>query len=281
MERTKRLVLKIALTAVAAYVICVAMVAITQTHILFPVGMADAHTPRLPPHAQTMTARTAGGLRLVGTRLPPAKAQDETVLVLGFGGNATNADATAIMLHALLPEADIVAFHYRGYGQSEGAPSAEALRADALVVHDHAVAAVKPDKVIAVGMSIGAGVAAYLARKRSIAGLILVTPFDSLAALAKHHYPWAPVDLFLRHRMPTRGDLEGRPTPTALIAGARDRIVPAKRTAALRQAVAKLVLDRTIADAGHNDIYGRREFVAAMRTAYRRITAPGAGGPAR
>jgi hypothetical protein len=33
--------------------------------------------------------------------------------------------------------------------------------------------------------------------------MILVTPFDSLEALARDLYPWAPVGLLLRHRMPT------------------------------------------------------------------------------
>ncbi len=36
------------------------------------------------------------------------------------------------------------------------------------------------EPIIAIGFSIGSAVAAYLARHRPVAGLILVTPFDSL-----------------------------------------------------------------------------------------------------
>jgi len=45
------------------------------------------------------------------------------------------------------------------------------------------------------------------------------------------------------------------------------------RTAALRRAVANLVYDRTIAGAGHNDIYDRPEFRATMGEALERVLA--------
>jgi pimeloyl-ACP methyl ester carboxylesterase len=55
--------------------------------------------------------------------------------------------------------------------------------------------------------------------------------------------------------------------PVAIIAAEFDQIVPADRTAALRQVAPKLVFDRTIAAAGHNDIYSRSEFQEDMREA--------------
>ena len=61
--------------------------------------------------------------------------------------------------------------------------------------------------------------------------------------------------------------LRGRDTPVALIAGERDTLIPTRRTDALRRKVPNLVYDRTIAGAGHNDIYERPEFRQAMREA--------------
>ncbi len=78
--------------------------------------------------------------------------------------------------------------------------------------------------------------AAHLARHRPVAGLILVTPFDSLEALARDLYWWAPIGLLLRHRMPTIDFVRGSPVPTALIVAERDAIVPAQRSVALRAA---------------------------------------------
>ncbi|MCZ6847669.1 MAG: alpha/beta hydrolase [Alphaproteobacteria bacterium] len=272
MVRTKMLIAKIVLTVAAAYVIVVAIIAVTQTSVIFPAGMANAQAPVLPSEALRLEVATADGERLVGTHFRPrAGAGDADALVLGFGGNAANADGTAMMLRGLYPDAHVVAFHYRGYGPSSGDASAAALLEDALAVHDAALSAVKPKRVIAVGISIGGGLAAYLAKHRVLAGLILVSPFDSLAALARTHYPWAPVDLLLRHRIPTARYLEGRPTPTALIAAALDRIVPAARTQALRPAIGNLVFDRTIPGVGHNGIYGHPDFPVAMGEALSKI----------
>jgi uncharacterized protein len=211
---------------------------------------------------------------LAGVRIPAATgARDARApALLGFGGNAWNADAVALYLHGLFPDREVAAFHYRGYAPSTGTPSAEALLADSVLVFGRLQEARASQRVVAVGFSIGAGVAAYLARHRPVAGLVLVTPFDSLEALARDLYWWAPVGPLLRHRMPTADFVRGSPVPTALIAAEQDTIVPARRSMALRQVVTNLVFEAAI-DAGHNDLYGRPAFAAAMREALARIEA--------
>ena len=162
----------------------------------------DHGTAALPASAERLALEVPSGEELVGVYLPaevPPSA--ESALILGFGGNAWNADDLAVYLHSVFPYRDIVAFHYRGYAPSTGRPSAAAILQDTLPIHDHVVATLSPSRIVAVGLSIGAGPAAYLASQRPIAGLILVTPFDSLTALAREHYPWAPVSLLLRYRM--------------------------------------------------------------------------------
>ena len=42
--------------------------------------------------------------------------------LLGFGGNAWNAEAMALYLHGLFPGREVAAFHYRGYAPSTGEP---------------------------------------------------------------------------------------------------------------------------------------------------------------
>ena len=117
--------------------------------------------------------------------------------------------------------------------------------------------------------------AAYLARHRPVAGLVLVTPFDSLEALARDLYWWAPVGALLRHRMPTIDFVRATQVPTAFIVAERDSIVPAQRSVPLRPVIANLVFEAAI-DAGHNDLYGRPAFAAAMRNALAKIeAAPG------
>ena len=219
--------------------------------------------------------RTPDGKSLEGILIPPDKAVTGKTLILGFGGNAWNGQDVAEYLHELFPGDTVVVFHYRGYPPSSGSPSAEALIADAPLVYDAAVARTKPKQVIAVGFSIGTGVAAQLAAKRTLDGLILVTPFDSLKGVAQAMFPWLPIGPFFDHEIDAASPLRDSRVPVSIIAAERDEIVAAERTQALRMVVGNLVYDRTIERAGHNDIYARSDFQDAMREAVTRFeTAP-------
>jgi pimeloyl-ACP methyl ester carboxylesterase len=244
-----------------------------QTGILVPTALVEAGPVQLPASARRLEVRTPHGEILVGVRIQATGEEAERApTLLGFGGNAWNAEAMALHLHGLFPNREVVAFHYRGYAPSGGMPSAEALLSDSVLIFDHLRQAHARERVVAIGFSIGSGVAAYLARNRPAAGLILVTPFDSLKALARDLYWWAPIGLLLRHRMPTIDFVRGSPVPTALVVAERDTIVPARRSMALRPAIANLVFEGSI-EAGHNDLYGHPAFAAAMREALATVEA--------
>lgn len=241
-----------------------------QSHLIFPthaVPLAGAW----PEGAERLSLTTADGKELVGIRIPPGNPERKRTLVLGFGGNAWNAQDVAQYLHELFPDEEVVAFHYRGYAPSKGTPSAEALISDAPLVYDLAVERVKPSRIVAVGFSIGSGVAARLAAERKVDGLILVTPFDSLKAVAESMFPWIPIRLFFEHEIDAASALGKVDVPVAIIAAQHDEIVPAARTAALKEHVRQLAFDRTIARAGHNDIYARSDFHDAMHEAFDRL----------
>jgi pimeloyl-ACP methyl ester carboxylesterase len=237
-----------------------------QSHLLFPTHAVPRAGP-MPTGAEHLSLTTPDGSKLAGILIPGDEPAQERLMILGFGGNAWNAQDVAEYLHQLFPDADVVAFHYRGYAPSTGSPSAEALLADAPLVFDLAVKRVKPARSIAVGFSIGSGVAARLAGQRHLDGLILVTPFDSLKAVAQSMYPWIPIGPFFDHEIDAAEAIGDLKVPVAILAAERDEIVPAERTAALRDRVPNLVFDRTIDRAGHNDIYARSDFQLAMRDA--------------
>lgn len=257
-------ILKIIAVLAALYGVVVLVMALAQGALLFP-RWAMGAAPALPAGAVDLQVERAGGVTLAGHLMPGSRAG--APLILGFGGNAWDGAAMVLFLNQVFPEHDVAAFHYRGYAPSTGRPTAAALLEDALAVHDHLA---EGRAVIAVGFSIGAGPAAHLASARPLSGVLLVTAFDSLEALARGHYPWAPVAWLLRHRMAPADDLAASDVPVALITAARDTIIPAARTEALRDALAAaepgIVFDQTIAG-GHNDIYARRELASAMRDA--------------
>ncbi|HZU51788.1 MAG TPA: alpha/beta hydrolase [Sphingomicrobium sp.] len=243
-----------------------------QSDLIFPVHAVPEPGP-LPPNAERLSLSTSDGAKLAGVLIRAEQPNREKSLILGFGGNAWNGQDVAEYLHELYPDHDVVAFHYRGYRPSTGSPSGAALVADAPLVYDAAVKRLEPTRVIAVGFSIGTGIAAQLVRVRDIDGLILVTPFDSLKAVAQSMMPWLPIAPFFNHEIDAAGPLSETDVPVAIVAAENDELVRPERTDALRHEVRNLVFDRVIRRAGHNDIYTRSEFHDAMREALTRLKA--------
>ena len=273
--------MKLAATLAAVYILVVLLMALAQDRLLFPRWAMAPGPAILPASPERLSIRLAPGDELAGLLLrAKERPPDGAALVLGFGGNAWNADLLATHLHSLFPHRDVVTFPYRGYGRSTGQPSAQILLDDAVRVHDEIAATQEPARIIAIGLSLGAGPAAHLATQRRLAGVIFVTPFDSPAALAGDLHPGLPVRLLLRHRMEVAGELRDTSTPVAVIAAEKDEVVPPRRTEALRQSVDRLVLDRVIPGVGHNDLYDRHKYADTMREALALIEAapPASGG---
>jgi len=241
-----------------------------QSHLIFPVHAVPKAGP-WPRSAERLSVDAGNGVTLEGIRIPADQPDPTRTLILAFGGNAWNAQDVAEYLHEMYPDHDLIAFHYRGYAPSGGSPSGEALIADAPRVYDLVVERLNPARIIAVGFSIGTGIAAHLSAQRKLDGLILVTPFDSLKAVAQAMFPWLPIGPFFSHEIDAAAPLKRSRVPVAIVAAERDELVPAERTDALRDVVPELVFDKTIARAGHNDIYARSDFHEAMRAALQAV----------
>ena len=105
--------------------------------------------------------------------------------------------------------------------------------ADALAIFDHAKGRHPEGEITVIGRSLGSGVASYVAAERPVSKLVLVTPFDSLAAVAAGHYPWLPVDWLLQDRYDAGRHLADFTGPLLVIRAGNDRVVPPARTDAL------------------------------------------------
>ncbi len=263
-----KLLVSIAVLGALAYASVAAALYFAQTSIFFPARLVPPAGP-LPPGAERVELTAADGVRLEGVLIPPVRpaAIPNRVAILGFAGNASNAAGIAEFLGSIYPEHPVIAFHYRGYRPSGGAPSAAALLEDAPLAYDLARERLKPDKLVVVGISIGSGVAAGLSRRRPVDGLVLVTPFDSLEEVARQRFPWLPVSWLIRHKLPSADTLRGSPVPAAIVAAQHDGVVPPARTAALAAATGNLVSDVTIPGTRHNDIHLHPRFRQEMRSA--------------
>ena len=108
----------LALVLAALYAAAVAAMYLAQTWLLFPTALAGAARIQLPASASRLKAGTPDSEVLAGVRIPAATGARNgraPTLLLGFGGNAWNADAMALYLHGLFPGREVAAFHYRGY----------------------------------------------------------------------------------------------------------------------------------------------------------------------
>ena len=185
-------------------------------------------------------------------------------LILYFGGNAEDVSG---MLEDALTQAPGVGWllvSYRGYGASEGSPSAAGMIEDALQWHDHAVKEFKPRQVFVFGRSLGSGAAVQLAAQRPLAGVVVVTPFDNLAAVAKRHYWYLPVDLLLRHRFDSIQLASKIAAPLLCIAAEQDVVIPPEHARRLFDAWGGPKQWLLLAGAGHNSTDGVPAFWQAV-----------------
>ena len=255
---------KFLLLVFGGYGALVFILALAQGALIFPRGMVAAG-PALPM-ARVVQVQTPDGATLHGYQI--AGTDPRAPVILGFSGNATDAAVTALFLHQIAPAHGVVVYHYRGYGPSTGRPSARGLIADAQVIFDSLDA---PQGVIAVGFSIGSGIAAHLSAARPLRGLVLVTPFDSLARVAQDTLPFIPVRLFFRHPIETLDALRDSTTPAHIFIATRDEVIPPARARALLDGLdqaGRAVTSHQI-EAGHNDIYNSPAFQQALRAALR------------
>jgi len=153
----------------------------------------------------------------------------QSTAIVYFGGNAERIERGRDAFAVWFPDSSGYFIAYRGYGASDGSPRESELFADALAVFDH-VRARHPGPIAVVGRSLGSGVASYLASRRPVARLALITPFDSMAGVASAHYPWLPVRWLLTDSYESTRHLAGYHGPVLVIRAGRDTVIPAANT---------------------------------------------------
>jgi pimeloyl-ACP methyl ester carboxylesterase len=108
-------------------------------------------------------------------------------------------------------------------------------------------------------------VATQVAGQRPVQGVVLISPYDSMVALARYHYPFLPVRWLLRHPFDSAARAPGIKAPLLAIAGERDTVVPPERSRRLHDAWGGPKRWVVIAEAGHDDLGLQREFWGPIR----------------
>jgi fermentation-respiration switch protein FrsA (DUF1100 family) len=215
-----------------AIAICVALYAIVciglyagQRKILFRCDAAEVDPATLGLKAQTLRLKTEDGESLLAWSFPPAP---ERPLILYFHGNAGGLDLRADRFRAIAEAGmGLLGIEYRGYASSTGSPSERGLKLDGEAAYAAAIASgVAPQRIVALGESLGSGVAVALAARHELGALVLDSPYSSIADVAAATYWFAPVRALLRD--PFRNDLliGSVKAPVLIVHGTKDGVVP-------------------------------------------------------
>jgi alpha-beta hydrolase superfamily lysophospholipase len=161
------------------------------------------------PHVQTITLDRTGTI-LHGWIVNP----DATgPVMVYFGGNAEELSPLAEIFARL--DATTLLINYRGYGMSEGKPTASALLDDAHALVGDLAQRYRADRpIVLFGRSLGSGIAASVARSVPVDAVILMSPFRSLRDLAGRIMPWLPTRWLLRHHIDIVAALDSLPEKT-------------------------------------------------------------------
>ena len=150
--------------------------------------------------------------------------------ILLFHGNAGNLFNRVYKLNELSKlDLNILIISWRGFSGNKGKPTEKNL------YHDAEVAVkwlnnrgINNKNIILYGESLGTGVATELGQRNVFGGIILESPFTSIAKAAKIYYPYLPINLVLKDRYDSIEKIQSITTPILIMHGKKDNIVPHK-----------------------------------------------------
>ena len=190
--------------AISSTVLVFAAVLMTQLYFaLAPVNLARASLFRpvkvaeykLPDKImalplQHLKFKSKNGNTLYGVRIEKPGAKYTFLCHGGQGGNLNMNIALAYT--ALMAGQSVFLYDYQGFGKSTGRPSCVGVVDNGLSAHDYLVGncGIKPERIVQYGVSLGTGVAAAVAEKRTIVGVALFCPYVSLHRVAREDCPF-------------------------------------------------------------------------------------------
>jgi uncharacterized protein len=218
------------------YFMLMAGVTLNQRHMMyFPTKAPLAILEQAARAQQFQSWTNATGEHIGWKRLSALSTNSGQVMILH--GNAAQALAWSDFADALQKSAalDVFILEYPGYGARPGKPSEKSIFKAAR----EGLSLLDPNrKIYVVGESLGTGVAAYLAgfsgkksadasvRPPSIAGVMLIAPYNNMAAVAQSHIYIFPVRWILFDRYASDDHLKTYSGPVGFLVGGRDQVIP-------------------------------------------------------
>ena len=211
----------------------------------------DFETPNL--EREDVWFESPDGAKLHGWYCPAKNPRGFVLFAHGNGGNLSSRWERYRLLANRL-ELTVLAFDYRGYGQSEGKPSEAGVMADARAARAFLAtkAHVAESEIILYGQSLGGAVMVELASEDGAKALILESTFTSLADVANFKFPLTPPGKILRNEFNSLAKIEQYRGPLLILHGDQDKLVPFDQAQRLYAAANEPKTFVTVHEGGHN-----------------------------
>lgn len=188
--------------------------------------------------------------------------------IIYFGGNAENVWQTPQQMKAALHGFAAYYMNYPGYGGSSGAPQEETILRAASDLYDYVQQ--RHASVTVIGRSLGTGVAVAVASEHDVAGVILISPYDSIANVAAGHYPLFPTRWLVKDKFDSVARATSINTNVLVLIASDDNVVPPKHSVNLIGALEKRTSAYTVEEVvfaayQHNNIDLHPEFNDKIR----------------
>ena len=170
---------------------------------------------------------TPDGARLRGWLVRNSNAA-AAPLVIYFDGSGSEA-SQMIPYARKLTGWSVALVNYRGFSPSTGTPSQAHAFADASLIYDTLSRRpdVNPGRIVAMGYSLGTGVAVYLAAERPIVATVLVAPYDYQTLVGLKQPPlYAPLSGIMKRYFDSISRAPTIRGPLLCLIGSADQAVP-------------------------------------------------------
>ena len=245
------ILLRLALTGLAAYLCFCAALFLMQRRMIYPVPPGQPQ-PHYPP-CRLVTFHGSDDSSYMGMY---AAAPEGARTVVAFHGNAEDLSHQDVLAAAVTGAGlGFLAVEYPGYGMLSGPQPTEASNyaAAAAALRWLREQGIGPDRTVLFGQSLGTGIAMEMASHQFADRVILVSPFTSMVRMAKKTAPIAPVGLLLRDRYNSLAKAPKVTQPVLVVHGTEDEIVPYEQGAELCAALPNGTLV-TLDGMHHNDL---------------------------
>lgn len=249
----------IAAAVVLAYLGLLVLLRVFEPRLIYFPGqraLADP-PPQLGLPVQRVEIPTEDSLKLVSWVIEAADSAGLWLLIChGNAGNLSDFDRPLHYAGLRGLGLNLLAFDYRGYGESGGSPSEQGLYRDAFAAYDYlrATRGVPPERIVIFGHSLGSAVAVDLATRVPAAGLIVEGAFTSAVDRGQEIYPYIPVRWLAGSRFASLEKIAGIGVPKLFLHATLDEVIPLAHGRRLFEAAAE---PKTFVEleGGHGDAF--------------------------